>query len=416
MQPIGCKAYALNTKLQNADKLESRALLGHLVGYQATNIYRIWLPSTDEILVTRDVIFEPTQFFDGYEGYTIDKSLEETINTISITVPQLPTLEEFTLEELQLHQRASAPEIAQNTTQVGGETPRQETPQQNAQDSGSINQLLTPSPSALDDEIAMLPRDETSGNELPGHYWSDNETESVTPTTQNNELYPEIESADYSVTELDIQQTLDSSDDRTDRLNQSTQSRRGRRRGPTGLTGPLSLPNQGDPPPDGYRRYGGETAPNNFNREIDPTAIIEGRRQRRPLGSYHVSEAHFTIASFATRLSEESRAFYLNAFTSHILKQQQPTINTRIHISQAPPLPKHIRQLENHQFESEFRFDMAIEWKNLRLKGCFQRTNRTKETADAEVLPLMWVYTYKTDEDGFITRFKARLVVRGDLQ
>jgi hypothetical protein len=26
------------------------------------------------------------------------------------------------------------------------------------------------------------------------------------------------------------------------------------------------------------------------------------------------------------------------------------------------------------------------------------------------------VFTYKTDEDGFITRFKARLVVRGDLQ
>ena len=28
----------------------------------------------------------------------------------------------------------------------------------------------------------------------------------------------------------------------------------------------------------------------------------------------------------------------------------------------------------------------------------------------------MWVFTYKTDEDGYITRFKARLVVRGDLQ
>ena len=59
---------------------------------------------------------------------------------------------------------------------------------------------------------------------------------------------------------------------------------------------------------------------------------------------------------------------------------------------------------------------MSIEWKNLRLKGCFQRTDKTQETANAEVLPLMWVFAYKTDEDGFITRFKARLVVRGDLQ
>ena len=28
----------------------------------------------------------------------------------------------------------------------------------------------------------------------------------------------------------------------------------------------------------------------------------------------------------------------------------------------------------------------------------------------------MWVFTYKTDSDGYLSRFKARLVVRGDLQ
>jgi len=27
----------------------------------------------------------------------------------------------------------------------------------------------------------------------------------------------------------------------------------------------------------------------------------------------------------------------------------------------------------------------------------------------------MWVYTYKFDEDGYLIKFKARLVVRGDL-
>ena len=28
----------------------------------------------------------------------------------------------------------------------------------------------------------------------------------------------------------------------------------------------------------------------------------------------------------------------------------------------------------------------------------------------------MWVFAYKTDGDGYLSRFKARLVVRGDLQ
>jgi hypothetical protein len=35
---------------------------------------------------------------------------------------------------------------------------------------------------------------------------------------------------------------------------------------------------------------------------------------------------------------------------------------------------------------------------------------------DAEILPLMWVFTYKFDEDRYLYKFKARLVVRGDLQ
>jgi hypothetical protein len=33
-----------------------------------------------------------------------------------------------------------------------------------------------------------------------------------------------------------------------------------------------------------------------------------------------------------------------------------------------------------------------------------------------QVLPLRWVFTYKIDKDSFISRYKARLYVRGDLQ
>jgi hypothetical protein len=31
-------------------------------------------------------------------------------------------------------------------------------------------------------------------------------------------------------------------------------------------------------------------------------------------------------------------------------------------------------------------------------------------------LPLKWVFSYKFDEDSYLYKFKARLVVRGDLQ
>jgi hypothetical protein len=49
-------------------------------------------------------------------------------------------------------------------------------------------------------------------------------------------------------------------------------------------------------------------------------------------------------------------------------------------------------------------------------KGCFGNTKATPFTADAEILPLMWVYTNKFDDDVYFLKDKARLVVRGDLQ
>ncbi|KAF1922581.1 uncharacterized protein M421DRAFT_38629, partial [Didymella exigua CBS 183.55] len=49
MRPIGCRAYVYNRDLRAANKLESRTLIGYLVGYQGTNIFRIWLPTKDTV-------------------------------------------------------------------------------------------------------------------------------------------------------------------------------------------------------------------------------------------------------------------------------------------------------------------------------------------------------------------------------
>ena len=156
----------------------------------------------------------------------------------------------------------------------------------------------------------------------------------------------------------------------------------------------MSLPAQSrdEAPPEGYQRYG-ETAPQNISSSIDKSAIVQGKRTRRPPGAF------FTIASFAAILSEESRAHYFSAFTAQVLKQQ-PNASTRYHINQVPPAPRNSKELQNHMFKNEFKSDMSIEWRIIRLKGCFQRTNKTQATADSKVLPLMWVFTYKPMKTG----------------
>jgi hypothetical protein len=40
----------------------------------------------------------------------------------------------------------------------------------------------------------------------------------------------------------------------------------------------------------------------------------------------------------------------------------------------------------------------------------------TDSHGHSQTLPLMWMFTYKFDEDGLLYKYKAWLVVRGDLQ
>ena len=42
--------------------------------------------------------------------------------------------------------------------------------------------------------------------------------------------------------------------------------------------------------------------------------------------------------------------------------------------------------------------------------------NAQDNAQENEVLPLLWVFKYKLDSDGYLTKYKARICVRGDLQ
>jgi hypothetical protein len=90
MHIYGCKTYTLDKRIKRGDKLAPRALIGHLVGYDSTNIYRIWIPSLRKVIRTRDVTFDETSFYDpkGQDiDYLLREALEDTLQTISLPEP-----------------------------------------------------------------------------------------------------------------------------------------------------------------------------------------------------------------------------------------------------------------------------------------------------------------------------------------
>ena len=71
LKAYGCKCYTLINSSGDPDfpgklqKLAPRAHIGYLVGYESTNIFRVWIPHKKKVISTRDVIFDEEQFFDG---------------------------------------------------------------------------------------------------------------------------------------------------------------------------------------------------------------------------------------------------------------------------------------------------------------------------------------------------------------
>jgi hypothetical protein len=56
--PIGCRAYVYRRDFKAADKTELGAHIGHLVRYNSSNNYCMWIPSLDQVIRTRGVIFK----------------------------------------------------------------------------------------------------------------------------------------------------------------------------------------------------------------------------------------------------------------------------------------------------------------------------------------------------------------------
>jgi hypothetical protein len=81
LKAYGCKAFAMTTdaqlKIQRRQKLEPRAHIGYLVGYQSSNIYKIWVPHKNKVILTRDVVFNESAVF---EDEVARPELRETIN------------------------------------------------------------------------------------------------------------------------------------------------------------------------------------------------------------------------------------------------------------------------------------------------------------------------------------------------
>jgi len=310
---VGARAYVLNNKLKRGEKLESRALIGQLVGYDSTNIYRVWMPALGRVLRTRDVVFLS---YDGTEPVYPDRqTLKEVVTILDVPEPPKETNYEIQLLlqtaregqiSVQHHKRA---DLSKHT----------------------FRELPTPK------------------NTPEPTFWQD---------ALDLDLEPEIE-PESNLDAIDL---------------------------PRGWE---PIPSDAEAPD---RRLNNAPRREEISSQLSSSNVLTGKRQRKTLGTYFVA--------FAAAL------------------QPAELQKSRMHRDQLPPPPKRWRDLEKHPFGKEFKAAAGEEFKSCQGKGCFKTTSVIEADSHrySQILPLMWVFSYKFDEDGLLYKFKARLVVRGDLQ
>ena len=104
LKAYGCRAYAMTRDAQlkrnKKMKLDPRAHIGYLVGYDSTNIFRVWIPHRAEVISTRDVLFDETTFFDG-KVIDLSQQLVAEMDTLvaKVRLPEAQAGNEQLLEE-----------------------------------------------------------------------------------------------------------------------------------------------------------------------------------------------------------------------------------------------------------------------------------------------------------------------------
>lgn len=78
---IGSKVYSLKKNIPKLDRLLSRAHIGYLVGWESTNIYKVWVPSLNKVINTRDVLIDSGNLYNphGIDIFSLKEISEEEV-------------------------------------------------------------------------------------------------------------------------------------------------------------------------------------------------------------------------------------------------------------------------------------------------------------------------------------------------
>lgn len=403
----GCRAYPLRKdreagQRKRAYKVEPRAHIGYLVGYKASNIFHIWVPVLDRVIITRNVTFDEQIFYVpededdrlsekertevlldiGDHEVLETKPVQEVLGIPSHLEEEQPTSDIHSLSELPNTQLASSGVGRENL--IGLQSPEQ-TPERASESVGPLDTAqevapLEPSHPAHADEQGSRGTQETPVAEA---------SETSTRDSSPSEEY----TGDTIVVRTDTPPRATQTT--TEQLPQQLGTRASRR--------------QRNLPPENSGNF------TTMLFEDKPITVSKAREWLLFFSTFmpdqlkalkENNQAHKTLHAVLLAAVQQHLAARKNAG----LPESRKIHRTDLLVSE----PENWRELQNHPARDLFREAAHLELRTLIKMGAWRKIEKT--AAHGRLLPLRWVFRYKFDKNSFLERGKARLCVRGDLQ
>lgn len=415
LRNYGCRAYAMTSEaLRKTDrlmKMKPRAWIGYLIGYESTNIYRIWSPKANRVIRTRDVSFDEDTIFDGDINKFKDDLLE-----VSLT-EMLKILEDCEIQE----DEADSPA----TKQLHHDFQTQE--EDEAED--DFTELIL-------DEIVVQPQRPPARESFENQDQQQGDVEHAHSGTSAVEK--ECHLSETFESEADISELIEAESTKEVEMEREIEHETGPLCSAycacqplqTGSTQPLAtdllaaafhtmdLNNQDIPleGTDSHKEQPQEAWRAAFS--AGRMAASVGNREGERVSRWQLYKELNHLRLSPRRRRQLARC---EAATTAETNAESPPVaikpraNGKYHRKDLPPAPITYTRMCAHPLEIWFRAAMADHMRSHHEMDSFEEVH-SSNARGVQVLDCKWVYTYKFDKDGYLLKAKARLVVRGDQQ
>jgi hypothetical protein len=406
LRVYGSLSYCRIRNIPRIQKTSPRAEIGFLVGYVASNVWKIWFPARKKIEVVRDVRFDESRKWKPDMQYWEERALPEPEPTILTEEEYLEILrDDIGIPSTESATNRNSQEDRQEDQEAIRLEEEDDTHQGDRDQEGyhaSPGVLAPITPTSEPDERGHLQEDQDPPNNiLPGSFPTEEPPElppSLPEELITTEISPAATQGVEQQTTFETQARITCEDEEQPTELDPT---------PEALTDEVIQPeDQPEELSDSEQQLHAELHTRR-NDGIDAANIIEGSRRRRPRADPdYQAYATTTLPTIENDPPELLRTFAAALYTEKPIQR---------HRDDLPPAPNGWRDMMKHPMAEGFLAACAKEIRSLQEKSTFTVTNRPKDVSK-QILPLRWVFAYKFDQDGYLQKLKARICVRGDLE